>query len=208
MLFYVQMDENQNYPDNLVHLPTGYNPHHPEEDSSERAEFEEQTKGWSAERREKFLTRLVVPALLTAGVVLLLKYGGDSEKVDIVQAAEEYANGEVPIVKIAQELGIEEATIYDGTIILKPGCNLRSSPEGWVKYKADNLAGQSSTDPNNPTTATNPLVVKDLNKPRDNGYWFSVTLEDGKTVWVNEQNVVEFDIENIKRVDIQLPEEQ
>jgi hypothetical protein len=205
MLIYVQMDENQKYPNNLVHLPTGYNPPLPEEDSNEWTEFEATTKSWSPERREKFLTHLVVPALIATGVVLLLKYSG-GEKADIVKAAEEYAGGEVPIEQIAQELGVEDMMFYDGTIVLKPGSQLRTSPQVGNDEGNINDAGESSHDPNEPTTADKSLVAKDRLNP-ENGIWFSVVIE-GKTLWTNQQNVVEFDQENIKHVNVQTAEEQ
>jgi hypothetical protein len=162
-------------------------------------------EGWSAERKQNFFkhTAPILGAISVAATVLYIKYGGEA-KPDIVQAAEEYAGGEVPIAQIAQEIGVKDMMFYDGTIVLKQGSQLRTSPQVGNDEGNINDGGESSHDPNNLTTADKSVVAEDLRNP-ENGIWFSVVIE-GKTLWTNQKNVVEFDQENIKHVNVQMTE--
>lgn len=191
-------DQPGQYPNNLYQLPLPRKPHVPKYVKPSTIESKMSTKN----KRITTLGTVAVGLL----IILLAKYGSP-EKANIVKAQEEYANGEVPIEQIAQEFGIEDMMFYDGTITLKPGCTLRSSPEVIDEDDYSNRVTKSSNDPDNPTTANKSIVVNDPRNP-ENKEWLGVTLDSGEKVWVNWRNVVEFDKEQIKHVNIQTPEEQ
>ena len=190
MLFYVQMNENKQDPNNLIQLPTNYDPLILD-DSDKVAKYEERTKTWSPKRKNNFWKHFVPLVLVASGFILLAKYGFANDSID-----QESLKAITPIEQIVEEPGAESLMIYDGVIVVKPNSQLRTSPEVNNSVPV-NDAGKSSNDPNNPTEVENPEVSEDLKNPA-NGLWFKV----GEDTWTNWQNVVEFDRNNIKSVDV------
>jgi hypothetical protein len=172
----------------------------------------EQRRGVSKvqQKREKQVGRraLFGAAVFLVATMALAKFGS-SDEPDVVRAAGQYLDSRVSIEQVVtkeqieqsheaqQEYDTDDLMVYDGSILVKPASTLRSSPTV-IKHEDSNKVGETNNDPDKLTSYDKPVVTMDLQNPA-NGYWFGFYL-DGKLVWVNWQNVIEFDKEKIQPI--------